>query len=114
MTAEVLKRRSAEVTRRSQPSEHVEHADVADEQAADAVGARAVGLGDARLDRLRPAGDAGGGVVHERLAARVPAAARAEEQAHLDVALTPDRRHLVELGVGEHHHARALGDAVDA
>ena len=76
--------------------------------------AGAVGLGDTGLDRLGPAGHAGCRVHHEGLAAGVPAAARAEEEAHLDVAVVSDRRHLVELGVGEHHDPRALGHAVDA
>ena len=76
--------------------------------------AGAVGLGDAGLDGLRSAGDAGGGVHHERLATRIPAAARAEEEAHLDVALAAERGHLVQSGVREHHHARPLRYAVDA
>src|SRR5205823_3283007 len=73
-----------------------------------------VGLGQACLDGLRAAGDAGRGLVHERLAAGVPASAGAEEEAHLDLAILADRDHLVELGVGEHHHTRALRDAIDA
>ena len=96
------------MTGRAEPGEDVEHADVTHEEAADAVGAGAVGLGDAGLDRLGAAGDARRGVHHQRLAAGVPPAPRAEEEAHLDVALAADRRHLVERGVGEHHDARAL------
>ena len=61
-----------------------------------------------------PRATPGRGVHHQRLAAGVPAAPRAEEEAHLDAALAADRRHLVDLGVGEHHDARALRDAVDA
>ena len=97
-------------SRGPQPREHVEHADVSHQQAADAVRARAAGLGQARLDRLRPAGHAGRRLGHQRLAAGVPAAAGTQEQAHLDATVVAERRHLIQLLVGQHHHAGALRD----
>ena len=54
--------------------------------------------------------DAADGAGRERLAARVPGAARAEEERDLDAVLGPERRHLSDLRVGQHHHARALRD----
>ena len=55
--------------------------------------------------------DTPGGRRRERLSARVPGAARAEEERHLDACLGAERRHLADLGVREHHHAAALRDA---
>ena len=56
------------------------------------------------------AGHPADGARRERLPAGVPGAARAEEERHLDPVLGAELGHLLELAVGEHHHARALGD----
>ena len=53
---------------------------------------------------------AGRGVGHR---AGVPTGARADEEADLDPARAPRAGHLVELVVGEQHHAAPLADAVD-
>ncbi len=45
-----------------------------------------------------------------RLHADVPARARADEEAHLDVVRPPERDHLPDLGVGLQHDAAALAD----
>jgi len=55
-----------------------------------------------------PARDAADGSGRERLAARIPRASRAEEERDLDAVLGSERRHLDDLRVGQHHHARAL------
>ena len=68
-------------------------------------------LGDAPLDACVAAGHSADCARRERLPAGVPGAARAEEERHLDPVLGAELGHLLELAVGEHHHARALGDA---
>ena len=83
---------------------------VADEVRPDAVREPAADLGHALLDPGVAACRDADGRRGERLAARVPGAARAEEQRHLDPVLAAELGHLVELGVGQHHHARALRD----
>ena len=49
--------------------------------------------------------------VDERLTARVPGAARAEEQRHLDARVRTESGHGADLRVREHHHAASLRDA---
>ena len=68
-------------------------------------------LGDRVVDAGVTARHAAGCGRHERLAARVPCAPRAEEERDLDPRVGPQRDHLPDLLVGQHHHAAALRDA---
>ena len=64
-----------------------------------------------RLDPVVPRAPSAGSRGHDRLSARVPRAARAEEERDLDACLRAERRHVADLAVREHHHAAALRDA---
>lgn len=90
------------------------HADVPHQQAADPVGTRPARLGRAGLDRLGAASHPGRRLAGQRLPAGVPGAARAEEQAHLDLMLAAELGQLIELVIGQEHDPGALGDAVNA
>ncbi len=68
-------------------------------------------LAETRLDPGVAAGDASDGAGGERLAACIPGATRSQEERHLDTVLGAEFRHLRDLCIREHHHARALGDS---
>ncbi len=99
---------------RPQPVEGQQHALVGHQQAAHAEFGRAHGVLDAPGERVVAAGaqpraareGAGPG-------AGVPGAARAGEQAQLDVVFGAGPDHLGDLGVAQHPHTAALADAVD-
>ncbi|MET7782400.1 hypothetical protein [Streptomyces sp. NPDC005388] len=58
-----------------------------------------------------PRSTAAGG--RRRLGAEVPAAAGVDEEADLDPVFAAECHHLLDLRVGEEHHAAALADAVN-
>ena len=92
------------------PSERRQHSQVGDQEGADPEPETSLDLGQAPLDPRLPACRPSGGGGGEGLPARVPRAARPEEERDLDPVLGSERRHLRDLGVGQHHHAGPLGD----
>ena len=103
-------------SRAARLGEDVEQADVGDQHAAHAGRRRAARVGEALDDLLLPArgrGDRAAGRA-ARHAGGVPGGVRPREEADLDGRRARHRRHLGELGVGEHEDARALRGAVHA
>ena len=92
------------------PAERRQDACVRHEHRANAEPDGASRLCDRPVDAGLPARHAADSVGRERLTARIPGAARAEEERDLDAVLCPERCHLRDLRVGQHHHARALRD----
>jgi hypothetical protein len=57
---------------------------------------------------LEATGDACCGLGHLRLPARVPGASGTEKEAHIDIVLVPEPRHLLEFIIREEHYPGAL------
>ena len=97
-----------QVARALQLTEPREHADVGDQEGANPQRDAPLRFGDAPLHARGAAGDATHCGGRRRLPARVPRAARAEEERHFDATLGTELRHLGDLGVRQHHHPRPL------
>ncbi|MGC0346986.1 hypothetical protein RKD34_002566 [Streptomyces sp. SAI-218] len=96
------------------PVQRPQHALVGDEEALDAQLRCPDGVFDTAGHRVVTAGpQAPAARVGPDRAADVPGAARAGEQAELDVAFVRGVDHLGDLGVGQHPDSAALTDPVD-
>ena len=96
--------------------EHVEHADVGDQDAAHAGRGGAARVGEPLHDLLLPARGRGDRPASRAAGHRrgVPGRVRPREEADLDRRGARHRGHLRQLGVREHEHAGALRGAVHA